>query len=183
MVVALYLGLGLAGLGLGALHGHVNVLTRAGVDDALDWRRVVLGLGLGSTSGAVMVVFWRWAIHRVEWARQLKRDLRELLGVLLPDEMVVLAIASSLGEEAFFRGALLPALGRGGLFTSSLVFALLHLGPLSRFPRMLPWTISSFVTALVLGGLFLVTGNLVAPVMAHFLVNFVNLRLVTERPL
>ena len=103
--------------------------------------------------------------------------------MLLPDEMVVLAIASSLGEEAFFRGALLPALGRGGLVTSSLVFALLHLGPLSRFPRMLPWTISSFVTALVLGGLFLVTGNLVAPVMAHFLVNFVNLRLVTERPL
>lgn len=183
LVVALYAGLGLAGIGLGALHGHANVFTLAGDAEALSKQRLILGIGLGLGTGAVMLLFWRWAVHALEWARQLRRDLRELLGVLLPDEIVVLAVTSALGEELFFRGALLPALGRGGLFTSSLVFALLHLGPLSRFPRMVPWTLSALVTGLCFGALFVATGNLCAPVLAHFLVNLVNLKMVTERPL
>ena len=87
--------------------------------------------------------------------------------------MVVLAVASALGEEIFFRGALLPAIGLAG---SSLVFALLHVGPKLRF---LPWTISSLVAGLLFGQLFLWSGDLAGPIAAHFTVNFLNLRFLS----
>ena len=74
----------------------------------------------------------------------------------------------------FFRGAMLPAIGPGG---SSAIFALLHIGPKARH---LPWTVSSFVAGLLFGAMFLWTGDLTGPVVAHFLVNFLNLRHVAQ---
>lgn len=82
----------------------------------------------------------------------------------------MLAVASSFGEEIFFRGALVPAVG---LWASSVVFAFLHIGPKLRF---LPWTFSSLVAGLVFGQLFLWSGDLSGPVVAHFTVNALNLR-------
>jgi hypothetical protein len=89
-------------------------------------------------------------------------------------EIIVLAVASSVGEEMFFRGALLPVVGLVG---SSLVFTLLHIGPKARH---LPWTLSSFGAGLLFGALFLWTGDLTGCVLAHFLVNFLNLRHVAQ---
>ena len=88
--------------------------------------------------------------------------------------IVVLAAASSVGEEMFFRGALLPVVG---LVTSSAIFALLHIGPKLRH---LPWTASSFGAGLLFGAMFLWTGDLSGPVIAHFLINFLNLRHVAQ---
>jgi uncharacterized protein len=96
--------------------------------------------------------------------------MRDLLGPLTRSEILILAAASSVGEEVFFRGALLPA---AGLWASSAIFALLHVGPKLRF---LPWTLSSFVAGMVFGQLFLWTGDLGGPVVAHFTVNALNLR-------
>ena len=56
---------------------------------------------------------------------------------------------------------------------SSAIFALLHIGPKARH---LPWTVSSFGAGLLFGGMFLWTGDLTGPVLAHFLINFLNLR-------
>ena len=110
------------------------------------------------------------ALYRFEWARALHRELRHMLFPLTDVEIVVLAAASSVGEEMFFRGALLPVVG---LVTSSAIFALLHIGPKARH---LPWTVSSFGAGLLFGGMFLWTGDLTGPVLAHFLMNFLNLR-------
>jgi hypothetical protein len=77
----------------------------------------------------------------------------------------------------FFRGALMPAIGLGW---SSLVFALLHVGPRLRY---LPWTVSSFVAALLFGQLFLWSGDLTGPVLAHFTVNVLNLRHIARHEL
>ena len=90
------------------------------------------------------------------------------------DGIIVLAGASSIGEEIFFRGALLPVIGLVG---SSAIFALLHIGPKARH---LPWTASSFVVGLLFGAMFQWTGDLTGPVVAHFLVNFLNLRHVAQ---
>ena len=98
------------------------------------------------------------------------RDLRNLIVPIAGSEIIVLAAASALGEEMFFRGALLPAIG---LWGSSAVFALLHIGPKVRF---LPWTFSSLIAGLVFGQLFLWSGDLSGPVVAHFTVNAINLR-------
>jgi membrane protease YdiL (CAAX protease family) len=116
----------------------------------------------------------RLALYRFDWARALHRELRHLLFPLQDFEIVVLAAASSVGEEMFFRGALLPVVG---LVASSAIFALLHIGPKLRH---LPWTVSSFLAGLLFGAMFLWTGDLTGPVLAHFLINFLNLRHVAQ---
>src|SRR4029078_7770186 len=103
----------------------------------------------------------RMALYRFEWARALHRELRHLLFPLTELEIVVWAVACSVGEEMFFRGALLPSIG---LFGSSAIFALLHIGPKARF---LPWTASSFAIGLLFGAMFQWTGDLNRPGLAH----------------
>ena len=163
-----YLGLGAAALGLGSLRGQPNVWHLAGREPA-----VLAGIVSGLAAGLTIVFASRMALYRFDWARALHRELRHLLFPLSDVEIVVLAAASSVGEEMFFRGALLPAVG---LLGSSAIFALLHVGPKARH---LPWTASSFVAGLLFGAMFMWTGDLTGPILAHFLVNFLNLRHVT----
>jgi membrane protease YdiL (CAAX protease family) len=172
-VLSVYLALAAAGLVWSTLRGHPNVWRIEGREDP----QVVLGALAGVLIGLGIVFASRLAVHRFEWARALHRDLRALLGPLPDSEILVLALASSVGEEIFFRGALMPATG---LLASSMVFALLHLGPKARF---LPWTASSFVAGVMFGQLFLWSGDLTGAVIAHFTVNFLNLRHLSQHEL
>jgi membrane protease YdiL (CAAX protease family) len=167
--MVVYLVLGAAALGWGGLRGQPNVWHLAGRDPA-----VITGVLSGLAAGLLIVFASRMALYRFEWMRALHRELRHLLFPLTDTEIVVLAAASSVGEEMFFRGALLPAIG---LLGSSAIFALLHIGPKARH---LPWTASSFAVGLLFGAMFQWTGDLTGPVVAHFLVNFLNLRHVAE---
>ena len=107
--------------------------------------------------------------------RRRARAVRSVQRQTLTDlEIVVLAIASSVGEELFFRGALMPSIG---VWASSGVFALLHIGPRGRY---LPWTIGSFVAGLLFSELYRWSGDLSGPVLPHFTVNFLNLRHVAQ---
>lgn len=170
LVMVAYLGLGAAALVWGGLRGQPNVWQVAGREDPLVVSGIVIGLALGL--GIVFVS--RLSVHRFEWARALHREFRALLSPLTNAEIVIMAAASSVGEEMFFRGALVPAIGVLG---SSAAFALLHIGPRVRY---LPWTLASFVAGLMLGQLFLFTGDLTGPVLAHFTINFLNLRHVAN---
>ena len=169
LVTVVYLGLGAVALGWGTLRGQPNIWHLPGRDPA-----VFTGILGGLAAGLLIVFASRMALYRFEWARWLHRDLRHLLFPLTDVEIVVLAVASSVGEEMFFRGALLPAIG---LWGSSAIFALLHIGPKARH---LPWTASSFAVGLLFGAMFQWTGDLTGPVVAHFLVNFLNLRHVAQ---
>lgn len=169
LVMVVYLGLGAAALGWGSLRGQPNIWRLPGGDPA-----VITGIITGLAAGLLLVFASRMALYRFEWARWLHRELRHLLFPLTDVEIVVLAGASSIGEEMFFRGALLPAIG---LLGSSAIFALLHIGPKARH---LPWTASSFAVGLLFGAMFQWTGDLTGPVVAHFLVNFLNLRHVAQ---
>jgi membrane protease YdiL (CAAX protease family) len=164
-----YLGLGAAALAWGGLRGQPNIWHLAGHEPF-----VITGILGGLTVGLLIVFASRMALYRFEWARLLHRELRDLLFPLTDVEIVVLAVASSVGEEMFFRGAMMPAIG---LFGSSAIFALLHIGPKARH---LPWTASSFVVGLLFGAMFQWTGDLSGPIVAHFLVNFLNLRHVAQ---
>jgi uncharacterized protein len=166
LVLVLFSGLASAGVAWSALRGDASVWRVPGRETA----QVLLGIVAGLLIGLGFVFASRFATHRFEWGRCLHRDLRALLGPLPGMEIIVLALASAFGEEIFFRGALLPAIG---LWGSSAIFALLHIGPKLRF---LPWTFSSFVAGLVFGQLFLWAGDLGGPVVAHFTVNALNLR-------
>jgi CAAX protease family protein len=163
--MVVYLGLAAAALGWGSLRGQPNIWHLPGREPA-----IVTGILSGLAAGLLIVFASRMALYRFEWARALHRELRHLLFPLSDVEIVVLAGASSVGEEMFFRGALLPSIG---VFGSSAIFALLHIGPKARF---LPWTASSFAVGLLFGAMFLWTGDLTGPIIAHFTVNFLNLR-------
>ena len=138
-----------------------------GVDLAVDLGSgALVGLGFVLASGA-----WTRATRSGE---RLARALAAALGPLAPRECLILALASGVAEEAFFRGAMQPQLG---LLATSALFALAHFVPRR---DLLPWAAFSLVAGLALGLLFDATGNLVAPVVAHALVNGVNLRLLTR---
>jgi membrane protease YdiL (CAAX protease family) len=176
----MYLVMALAGVLWSSLRGHTNPWRVAGRGDP----EVLAGAAAGLLMGLGLVFLSRLSVHRFEWARALHRDFRARLGPLGDNESLVLAAASSLGEEIFFRGALLPAVG---LLWSNVVFALLHIGPVRGRepggPRYLPWTVSSFVAGVMFGQLFLWSGDLTGAVVAHFTVNFLNLRHLARREL
>jgi membrane protease YdiL (CAAX protease family) len=170
LVLVLYLGLAAAALVWASIRGQPNIWHPVTTGEPHFWLGACAGLALG-----LLVVFLsRLAVHRFEWARALHREFRALLSPLTDLEIVVLAAASSLGEEMFFRGALMPAVG---IWVSSAVFALLHIGPRTRY---LPWTVGSFVAGLLFSELFLWSGDLTGPVVAHFTINFLNLRHVAH---
>ena len=97
------------------------------------------------------------------------------LGPLSVSNAVLLALVSGFAEEVFFRGALQP---RVGWLLASLLFGCVHFVPRREF---LPWTGFAIGAGLLFGALFVWTGNLLAPVTAHVVVNGVNLPRLVRR--
>ncbi|MGN6107451.1 MAG: lysostaphin resistance A-like protein [Kofleriaceae bacterium] len=166
LVIGLYGAMALVGLLIAAGRGNPD-LYRLGTPEA--WR-LLAGPILGFLVGLGIVWLTRLATRRFQWARDLHTSFREVLGPLTTREIVILALASSIGEELLFRGALMPWMG---IWLQTLIFGLLHVGPGKRF---LPWTASALVMGLAFGWLALWTENLGAPIAAHFAINFFNLR-------
>lgn len=131
-------------------------------------------LGAGVLAGGVVILISREFTRRFRWGENLARAMAEVLGPLRTGQIAILALVSGIAEEAFFRGALQP---RVGLLLASLLFGLAHLVPRADW---LPWSAFALVVGLLLGWLFEATGNLVAPVVAHALVNGVNLYFLTR---
>ena len=134
-------------------------------------------VGLGLAGGALLIGTWRLMRSLSGRARELEVKLGKMLGPLQPVEVAGLALLSGFAEELFFRGAMQAS---WGWIPTTIVFALLHTGP-GRGYRM--WTLFAGIAGLLLAGLMLWRGNLMAPVIAHVLVNGVNLsRLETGSP-
>ncbi|MBI4512450.1 MAG: CPBP family intramembrane metalloprotease [Deltaproteobacteria bacterium] len=170
LILWLYAALSLLGLLIGVARGDNNLFL---LDNRNSLWLLVSPL-VGVAAGLLVVFLTRLCVHRFTWARRLHRDFRALLGALTARDLLILAAASSVGEELLFRGALLPWLG---LLPSSIVFALLHVGPGIRF---LPWTASAFLAGLLFGQLFLWLGDLGAPIVAHFTINYLNLNYIVR---
>ncbi|MGK3999771.1 CPBP family intramembrane glutamic endopeptidase [Sorangium sp. So ce1024] len=124
---------------------------------------------LGLTLAAGVVVMTRVVVARFDWARRLHADLRPVARELSFGQIVLLAALSSLGEELLFRGLLTPLVG---VLPSALVFGLVHQ---MRGPSRWVWVGWAVVVGAGLGAIFAATGSLVGPLLAHALVNAVNL--------
>ncbi|MEZ6185421.1 MAG: CPBP family intramembrane glutamic endopeptidase [Planctomycetota bacterium] len=128
-------------------------------------------------------------LEAVPWYRRMALYLKRLLTA--PDVLgpridagtaAVVALYSSVGEEAFFRGFVQPwlveAAGGGalgavlGIGATSVGFALAH-PPLVR--ELWPWTVFALVIGVVLGLFALGSGSLLPPILAHGLINAINL--------
>jgi membrane protease YdiL (CAAX protease family) len=134
-----------------------------------DPERWFLDAAVGAAAGLALLGFWEALRRLLPAQRRLEERLGELLGGLTAPQAVALAALSGFAEELFFRGAVQGALG---WIAASLLFALLHSGP---GPEFRLWTLFAACAGLLFGALMLWRGNLLAPALAHFLVNAVNL--------
>lgn len=173
-MIGLYSAAALVGLVIAAGRGNPDVFR---VDASAGGWWLLAGPVIGMGAGLGVVVLTRVSTRRFRWARDLHTVFRDMLGPLTGREILILAMASAIGEEVLFRGALLPWMG---LWLQTIVFALVHVG---RGKVFVPWTISAFVIGLGLSALAVWTGNLGAPIAAHFVINFLNLRHIVNTPM
>ena len=101
--------------------------------------------------------------------RQLKSVLSNMLGRASPLVVIYLALTSAVGEELLFRGGIQPF---AGVFITSVLFALLHIGPDGRVSS---WTVWTLIAGLFMGWTFENTGNILPAIGIHFSVNLINL--------
>jgi membrane protease YdiL (CAAX protease family) len=139
----------------------------------------VRDLGIGVAVGLVTVVLSRILDRYFEWSRAMTRMFKDVLGPQRPGDTLVLALASSVGEELLFRGVLLPSLG---LVISSLIFGLVHGFAPGRPAEMwatlksfMPLVIAATAMGFAFGWAVEYTGNILAPIVAHFTINYLNL--------
>jgi len=132
-------------------------------------RQELVSLGAGATFAALVILVSRVTVRRTEWGRRLHRDLRPVAVGMHSALIVLTAALSSVGEELFFRSFLTPWLG---VIPQALLFAVLHQVP---GPSRWVWMGWAAVAGLALGGLYWATGTLSGPLLAHALINAVNL--------
>ena len=143
------------------------------------WNRIVgrtpsgaLALGIGL--GLFLVLLTGLTTHYAEWGRRLEHAFAKFLGPLSVSTCLALAAASAIGEELFFRGVLPPAIG---LTWATVLFGAIHI-PADR--DMIPWPFFAAGAGALFGWAFLHTGGLLAPIAAHFVVNAINLTLMSR---
>jgi membrane protease YdiL (CAAX protease family) len=137
------------------------------------WRDLGLAAGLSA-----LVIIMTYVLGTfVTPFRHLSEELRGFLGDLTVEESLMVAAFSSIGEEFLFRGVLQAEVG---WIAAAIFFAALHFVPNRRF---IAWPLFALVVGLMLGWLYDFTGNLWAPIIAHFLINFVNIYLMTRNRL
>jgi hypothetical protein len=167
---AAYAVLGALAVAIGAAAGRYSPFEHPEPWLTLDARSshgtsALLGLGFG----LLLAVGTRALVPRFRWAERLHVELRPIAQSISGPGILVLALLSSLGEELLFRGLLQPWLG---LILQSALFGLLHQ---IRGPSRWVWVGWASAVGLALGAMFQLTGSLVGPVIAHAVVNFLNL--------
>ncbi|TVR88659.1 MAG: CPBP family intramembrane metalloprotease [Spirochaetaceae bacterium] len=160
-VTLLEAGLGLVALGIGLAVGH-NPLS------GIRFGGAEFGLGALTAIPPVLALasMRRSRLpgvrHLVESARTM---VREFLSPLTWPRVLLIAAAAGFGEELLFRGLLQPLLALQfgvvpALIATSIVFGLLHF--LSK-----AYVVFAFVFSLYLGVIYLLSGNILVPMLAH----------------
>lgn len=146
---------------------------------------LLIGAGFGVAVVGATYLFEEYTA----WAAKLSLEFKKLLGPITVAQAFVLAVSSGIAEEVFFRGFLQQVITDVALAdmayadvigwaVASFLFGVVHQGPDRK--TFLPWTIFALVIGAALGGLYWLTGNLLAPVIAHFTINFLNLSLISS---
>ncbi|HZO86561.1 MAG TPA: CPBP family intramembrane glutamic endopeptidase [Verrucomicrobiae bacterium] len=139
----------------------------------LSWRTMDLLWGILAT--VPMLASFGWVLNSSgrfasDIRRFFERVIRPMFGEWSIAQLAIISLLAGLCEEVLFRGALQGGLtakigAPGALVISSVAFGLAH--PVSRQYIMAAGLIGFF-----LGGLFIATGNLLAPIVAHALYDF-----------
>jgi uncharacterized protein len=141
-------------------------------------------VGLGLAAALPLLLGLRWTITTpISPVRRLVKLVVEQLGPVLARrsaaELALLATLAGLAEEVLFRGVVQVGLTRvlpegGAVIVASAVFGLAHfLTP--------TYAALAALAGLYLGALFLLQGNLMVPIVAHALYDFVALLYLVRR--
>ena len=160
----LYLALAVLGVvGLGSARGAL------GFDVLYEAETPALDLAGGVAMAAALLGLWALGRRLFRTGREVEGEIAALLGPLSREEALALALLSGLAEAVFFRGALQAWLG---YLPAALAFGLLHIGPRKAF-RI--WTAFAVVAGLLFGLWVELRGALGGAILAHVLVNGVQL--------
>lgn len=146
----------------------------------LDWS----GMARGTIAALPMLLGLYWALRtQTRPVRQLVQIVQDHLGPLLVSrssaELAGIAILAGVAEEFLFRGVMQVGLGRVlsdglALTITSVAFGLVHfLTP--------TYALLAFLAGAYLGALFLLQGNLLVPIVAHTLYDFIALICLVRR--
>jgi membrane protease YdiL (CAAX protease family) len=135
------------------------------------WIKVALGAGVG------LGVFLADSIAErfIPLFQRMGDAFRQLLGDITGVQAICLALFSSVAEEIFFRGFLQSWLG---LVAASILFGVLHIAP---DRRLWPWPFLAVAMGFAFGVIFEYTGDLFAPILAHFTINYFGLMALTYK--
>jgi membrane protease YdiL (CAAX protease family) len=164
-IAGFYAALFLVALVLGRVAGVASIFT----SHVLTPGEVLTRVELGLSGGAVVALLSGAAARWVRFAQRMDALLGEAIGPLDRTEVLILAGLSGLCEEVLFRGALQAWLG---LPAASFLFAMAHLPPRR---ELWPWTLMAAAVGVLLGFVTEATGDLVAAVVFHVVVNTVGL--------
>jgi len=149
-----------------------------GVDPlvTLTWSPAAVGLGVATALPAWLLVV---AIHRLR-PGPLEPMMRLVDELLVPafarwtaSELLLVSLLAGVGEELLFRGVLQPALAGPlgpwwALLAASLMFGLVHALSVS-------YAVFATLMGAWLGLLWIASGNLVVPIVAHAAYDFLTL--------
>ena len=136
------------------------------------WDRSLSGLALAAP--VLVIVVWNVVYHLQDGAGFVS-------SAFLP-QAVLLALAPGLFEEVIFRGITIAKLreaGKGPWYTllgSAAVFALVHLTNAAGMdvPSLLVQVLYSFVVGLLLGAIYLRSGDILTVILAHAAIDLSN---------
>lgn len=136
-------------------------------------RNMVIGIVAGIvTAGSGFFLLFFANTFKTGWLAKLReivyKDVAPLCEQLELLDILLIAASSGICEEIFFRGVLQHAVG---LLPASIMFGLVHCP--SR--AVLPYGFWTFIAGLFLGWLYLWTGSLWAPILAHAVSNLIVL--------
>lgn len=136
-----------------------------------------IDLALGLASGGILILGWSFLRDQFASMRRVEFVIRETCGELDRSEIIAIALISGFSEELFFRGAMQMSWGWPW---AVVIFGLLHIGPERSF-RI--WTLFALIAGGLFAGVTLWTGNILAAIVGHVLVNGVNMwRLMNSPP-
>ena len=148
--------------------------------ETIHWSLAAVVWGLAATLPMLVQL---WLCVNIPWrpftniTRSIDETLRPLLQHCSLIDLAAISLLAGFGEELLFRGFLQQLIGDwiggslgiwAGLAVASVVFGLLH--------AITPtYAVVACLYGLLLGGLWIATGNLLAPIIAHAVYDFLAL--------
>lgn len=137
-------------------------------------RGYALDVGIGCSIGLGIVLLSQWLMPRLRWGQTVTREFASLLAGTTVGEAFILALASGLAEEAFFRATLQPWIG---WVLCSLLFGLLHIKMQKEF---IVWTVFAVAFGFLMGGIVEYRPGLLLPTVTHVTINFMNINWIVR---